>query len=172
MDPGPRSRAPTAPGSGTELWLLVPGARAELDARLQAFARTEFALVLGAPSEMAWAAAFARARAFEPRLAPELAAGADDEPFAALAARAWPALEFARTHGHPRALLVQPRSVLLALLARALDLPLEGPPRVRLEPGRAVLLRDDPAGLVLRRANVEAPLEGSGTALPTPERRP
>lgn len=174
MDPGPRSRAPTAPGGGTELWLLVPGSREQLEARLQAFARTEFALVLAAPGapEREWAEAFARARGLAARPAPELAAGAHDEPFAARVARAWPAFEFARAHGHPRALLVQPQTVLLALFARALDLALEQPPRVRVEPGHGVLLRDDPLGLVLRRSNVRAPLESSGTALPTPKRRP
>jgi hypothetical protein len=174
-----------ARGAGTELWLLravaqshAPAERqielpAELAERLRAFASTRFGCVLSGPGpdERAWAAAFARAQGGTSSSLPELGARAAGESTAALAARAWSALEASLGAGPspipgPILAVLEPEVLGLAV-ARALGFPLERARALRVDPGRGVLLRDDPIGIVLRRSNARAPERASGTPLPS-----
>lgn len=159
----PPDSAGPARGAGTELWLVRPGPARELERRLAAFAGTELFLVLSPPSgeEADWAAAFAHAARAPHRCLEELRSGPDRD-----GERAWPPVEQALGGGHARILAVVGLDVLGVLVGRALSIPPERRGALRVDPGRCVLLRDDPIGLVLRRSNVAAPRIGSGTALP------
>lgn len=166
-DPGQRR------GMGVELWLLRPGPALELEERLRAFASTRFAQVLSGPGpeESAWAAAFARASQIESTCDHALAPAAG-EASAALAARAWAALERALGSGTGPLLAVLAPEVLGPVVAQALGFPLARAGALCVAPGRAVLLRDDPVGIVLRRSNVRAPERSAGTPLPAAGPRP
>lgn len=161
-----------ARGTGTELLLLCPGSAQDLEHGLASLG-AGLALVLSPPPlqeqrhEAEWAARFARAGGVPHELALELARARSSESDEALAARAWPALERALGRGHSRVLAVLALEVLRACLARALGFPPARAGSVRVDPGHAVLLRDDPIGLVLRHSNVRALAEHSGTALPS-----
>lgn len=154
-------------GLGTELWLARAGSAAELASRLRAFEGIVLGLVLYPPGgeEQRWAEAFAAASGATLEHAPELAPAAR-ESAAELAARAWPVLEEALGRGLTSVLVVLSREVLLASVAQALALSHEGVAALRVDPGRLVLLRDEPGGISLRRSNVLAPETNPGTALP------
>ena len=150
----------------TELWLWRTGSPSELRTRLAAFDGTALDLVLCPPGgeEERWAAAFARAAPLE--RTSELAAPRAGEPEVALAARAWAPVEAGLARGLARVHCVLPFELLRLVVARALGLTPQGAAALRVDPGRAVLLRNAPSGLVLRRSNVLAPDAGAGTALP------
>lgn len=176
----PLSNPFPARGAGAELWLVRPGSAGELEERLRAFADTRFAQVLCAPGpdERAWAESFARAASCASSSRSELGLDAlrgtlNAESHAALAARAWNAIESCLGGGAP-ILVVLPGELLGLVVAQALGFPLERAGALRVDAGRAVLLRDDPLGIVLRRSNVRAPERGAGTPLPSgrPERAP
>lgn len=166
----------SARGAGTELWLLRPGPRAELEACLVAFAERRFARILCASGvdERAWAEAFARAAGTHSTSCAELSVCATGATRAALTARAWALLVAALEAGEGPILAVLPAELLGLVVAEALGFPLERAGALRVDPGRAVLLRDDPLGIVLRRSNVRAPELAPGTPLPSgrPEARP
>jgi broad specificity phosphatase PhoE len=150
------------------VWLVRAGTATELEERRRALATVPLALVLAPPdgAEEAWAMALAAATTAALERDAELRAPAASEPDEAVAARAWPALERRLRAGHARVLLVLSAPVLRLCVARALELPLERASVLRVEPGRSVCLRDDPIGLVLRRANVRAPEDETGMPLP------
>jgi len=160
--------ARAARGAGTELVLLRPGERADLERSLAHFGRIPLALVLSPPGgeEEEWGRGFARARSAPHARSEALARRHGAESDEALAARAWPVLEQALAGGHARILAVLSHDVLCVSLARALGFPLARARSVRVDPGRVVLLRDDPIGVVLRRSNVLSPEELAGTPLP------
>jgi hypothetical protein len=150
---------------GKELWLVRAGPRAALDACLRAFSGTALDVVLAAPGaeEAAWAAALARASG-DARL--QLDAALRMDPAAALgSASAWPVLAGALA-AHARCLAVLGHDELLAAVGRALDLDALDGRRMRVDPGRGVLLRGGARGLELRRANVRGPELDPGMALP------
>jgi hypothetical protein len=154
--------------AGKELWLLRAGSRPGLDACLRAFAGTALDVVLAPPGaeEQSWAAALARASG-DARL--ELDAALASDPVASDGddrhARAWSVL-VAALAAHARCLAVLGHEQLLAAVGRALDLDALDPRRMRVDPGRAVLLRGGAHGLELRRANVLGPETDPGMALP------
>lgn len=184
-----------ARGKGTELWLLRPGTPAELERSLTLFRATPFALVLSPPradegaeaggsdtgddagdndaagDTEQWAVRFAAAHSAPHVRLPELARAAGGESDANLAERAWPALERALERAHPRFLAVLPGDVLRLCVACAIGYAFARSSALRVDPGRGVLLRDDPIGWVLRRSNALAPQEGTGTALPSGRRK-
>jgi hypothetical protein len=155
-------------GSGTELWLLRVGSDAELAARTRVFDAAPIALVLCPPSgaEERWARAFSARHGERLECRTELRSPDPGEESAQAGERAWLALETVCARAFPRLLAVLPHDVLGATAARALGLGLPGAAALRVDPGRAVCLRDDPIGIVLRRSNVLAPETSSGTALP------
>jgi hypothetical protein len=146
------------------VWLLCPGDDGQLDASLTAFAACAFDLVLapcGGSAER-WARAFA---------------GADDERFVPLAleepaspaeaaSSTWSALRASLGRERARVLAVLPADLLTGVMALALGFPPTRASAVRIDAGHAVLLRDDPMGIVLRHSNVPGPARFSGTALP------
>jgi len=163
-------------GLATEIWLLR---RCRADERspeeiARSFALAPPALVfaehasgpgLDAVLAAAWQARLVRSAELAPR--------APSETLAALADRAWPVLERALSeHGPARLLFVLELEVLLALVSRALSIPPTHFDALCVDPGRLVLLRDDPIGFVLRRSNVRAPESVSGTALPSAHHTP
>jgi len=178
----PESDAP-ARGRGTELVLLRPGTPADLERTLALFAGTALALVLSPPrlspprlspprdgdsdDAHAWAARFAGTHATPHECLPELAPAREGEADAALAERAWPALERAAERAQPRILAVLSYDVVRLGVACALGYALSRSNALRVDPGRFVLLRDDPIGWVLRRSNALSPVESSGTPLPS-----
>ncbi len=177
MAPATSSDVP-ARGSGTELLLLRPGTPADLERSLALFARTPLALVLsplrahevGGDAEKdtdEWAARFADAHSAAHARLPELGPLRDGETEAALAERAWPALERSLERARPRILAVLSYDVVRISVACALGSALARSTALRVDPGRIVLLRDDPIGWVLRRSNVLFPVESSGTPLPS-----
>lgn len=182
MDPATShpTSAGHARGSGTELLLLRPGSAADLERSLALFAGTALALVLAPPrlaegevvgeveagDEQEWAARLAGACSARLVLWPELARPESRESDAALAERAWPVLERVLECG-PRVLAVLCYDVLRVSVACALGLPFARSTSLRVDPGRAVLLCDEPIGLVLRHSNVLFPAQNSGTALPS-----
>ena len=194
----PSSDVP-ARGRGTELLLLRPGTPTDLQRSLTLFAGTALAHVLAPPrahesgddedasdgdandddandddaNAEEWAARFAGAHSVPHVPVRELGRMRNGESDAAMAERAWPALERALGRG-PRVLAVLSYDVLRVSVACALGLEFARSIALRVDPGRVVLLRDDPIGWVLRRSNVLFPEESSGTALPSghPEAAP
>lgn len=163
-----------ARGRGTELVLLRCGTAADLERSLALFGGTPLALVLSPPGDGAtrcepeeWAARFAGAHGAPHLRWPELAGANDGETEAGLAARAWPVLERSPERAQPRILAVLSHDVLRVAVACALGYPLARSTALRVDPGCAVLLRDDPIGWVLRRSNMLSPEESSGTPLPS-----
>lgn len=149
--------APTnARGLGQELWFLCPGSEERLRQCTASFAEAlpERVLAHADPGCRPWAEAFARAALRTPeRLGPET-----PEELAALLP------ELARPHA--RVLFVLPAPLLTASVALALGLAERGRRALRVDPGRAFLLRDERMGLVLRHANVLGPEREPGTRLP------
>jgi len=173
MDPAAcSSSASSSRGTGCELWLQRPGNKEDLERTLALFATTSFSLVTSAPrvpdpDESDWAEELAAVCSAPHEVVPELAPARAGEPDAAVAARAWPALERALGAGHARILAVVSHDVLRVCVARALGIAFERSSALRVDPGCVVCLRDDPIGIVLRRSNVLLPEESSaGTALP------
>jgi hypothetical protein len=134
-----------------EAWLLCPGTDADLARSRSAFAELGPVHVAAAadPGCERWATAFARAAGLEP------------EP---LDAEVELAALLARVAG--RALLFLPAAELVATVARALALAPHGARALRVDPGRAFLVRAERIGLVLRHANVLGPEREPGTRLP------
>jgi hypothetical protein len=181
----PDSDAP-ARGRGTELLLLRPGSPADLERSLALFTGTALALVLSPPAlsppvlspprdggtgdareAYEWAARFSGAHAAPHVCLTELARAREGEADSALAERAWPALERAVGRAEPRILAVLSYDVVRLGVACALGYPFARSTALRVDPGRFVLLRDDPIGWVLRRSNALSPAESSGTPLPS-----
>lgn len=166
----PRPHASPAQGAERvpELWLLRPGHATEFRARLAAFGAAAPELLLCPPDgeEERWAAALARATSAALERSLDLAGAAPLEGFESLAERAWRPLGAALERGAGCVLAVLSPAVLTAVAARALGLPRQGASALRVDPGRALLLRTGAAGLVLRRSNVCAPETDAGTALP------
>lgn len=146
------------------MWLLCPGDDGQLDASLAAFAARAFELVLAPRGGRAerWARAFAGADdgRFTPLAIEEHASPAE------AAARAWSALHASLGQVRTGVLAVLPADLLTGVMAHALGFPPTRANAVRIDAGHAVLLRDDPIGIVLRHSNVPGPARFSGTALP------
>ena len=144
-----------AEASEREVWLVCVGSDELLAPRLLDFAPTPAALLLAVnePACQRWAAAFARQNG-----APceRLAGHAPEDVLAELAARMQPG----------RILVCLPAVTLRETLVLALELPRERARQVRIDEGRAALLRDDGAGFVLRHTNVLGPEREPGTGLP------
>lgn len=152
----------------TELWLLRAGSASEFDACRSAFGTAAPQVVLcplGGEEER-WAAALASACSAVLERSAALARAAEHEGLDALAERAWGPLGAALERRPAVLLAVLAREVLQAVAARALGLSAQGARALRVDPGRALLLRSGPAGLVLRRSNAQAPETCAGTALP------
>lgn len=146
-----------------ELWLFRPGSSADLASRLQDFAAVSWSVVLapaGGPEE-AWARPFAEQAGAA--LLPLTASATETEGDAAL--RLWPEIE-ARVRGGARVLVVLGDGLLQTVVALALGFPPSRAGALRVDPGRGVLLRAEPAGILLRRSNVRAPEVATGTSLP------
>jgi Histidine phosphatase superfamily (branch 1) len=174
--PDPPETAAPARGRGTELVLLRHGTPADLERSLALFAGTAFALVLSAPraggggaasAAHEWAARFAAQHAAPHLSWPELAGAREGETDSALAGRAWPLLERCPERAQPRILAVLSYDVVRLAVACALGYPFARSTALRVDPGRGVLLRDDPIGWVLRRSNMLSPEDSSGTPLPS-----
>jgi len=145
---------------GGEAWLLAAPAGARLDELARAFAE--------APPACIFARDEADCRAAAATLAPALGATLAGTPFPHAPDAALATLRAALARGQAaRVLVVLPVHELAPLVARALEFPPERAAALHHEAGRLTLLRDEPAGFVLRRANVLAPERESGTALPT-----
>ena len=162
----------SVPARPVELWLLRPGP-ANTVSGVQA---TSADLVLyapegepaGEPQAARWAAALAgdAPRTLDTALAPRRT-NEDDQ---ALAVRVFAPVHAAVRGARPgtRVIVVVELDVLRAIVAAALGIPPGRHGALLVEPGRAVMLRDDPLGFVLRRANVRAPEreDESGDAMP------
>ena len=144
-----------ARGAGGEAWLLCPGG--ELATVLAAFEALLPALVLAQdePESVRFGAAFAAAG----RSALERVAGGTP-------AQLTRALEGALARSAGRVLLFAPAPALAATVAHVLGLAAGSVRALRIDPGRAFLLRDERVGLVLRHANVCGPEREPGTRLP------
>ncbi|MEQ1892566.1 MAG: hypothetical protein ABL998_08505 [Planctomycetota bacterium] len=144
---------PYARGTGGEAWLLCPGG--ELAAALAAFDSVLPALVLAQdePQCARFGAAFAAAGGSALELVP---AGT---PLAL-------ALEQALVRSAGRVLCLSTAPLASATVAHVLGLAAGGARVLRLDPGRAFLLRDERVGFVLRHANVGGPEREPGTRLP------
>jgi len=154
--------APQRAAAGGELWLLAAPAEARAAELAGAFA--------GSPAPLVYADLAAPSHATGTALARALST---DRPCAALPRGAEAALATLLQGfeaGASRLLAVLPPAELAALVAHALGLGPERAAVLRVDPGRLTLLRHEPDGLVLRRANVLAPESESGTALPTGRR--
>jgi len=141
--------------AGTEAWLVRPGDEAELAACRAAFETHLPATVLAFPEPACqrWAAAFAGGGAcgrLQPGPAGDVAA----------------ALVDALTRAEGRLFAFLPGPALCATVAGLLGLAPPGARALRVDPGRAFLLRDERVGLVLRHANVLGPEHDPGTRLP------
>lgn len=151
-----QARARTA--SGGEAWLLATPAHARVAELASAFAHAPPARLLASGAE---------ARATAEALAAALGTGGECTPVPAEPRAALEVLVAALEAGSGRIVAVLPPREAAALIACALELAPERAGALRLDAGRLCLLRDDPDGFVLRRANVLAPERTSGTALPT-----
>jgi broad specificity phosphatase PhoE len=141
------------------LWLLVPGRADELDERRSAFASLAFATILGASKGEAalWSSELAHGSSAVHALDAALAPAHAGEELASVAARAWQRIARALEESPGPILVVLGVEVLQAAVALGFGLSLERADRLAVDPGRAVGLRDDPDGLVLRRINVSRP---------------
>ena len=151
-----------------ELWILRPGPPEERSALVRAFAAMPLSSLLCAPggdTEHA-AAAFATS-GLEPVRSAVLRPRERDESLEDCGARAWPLLQEALAQ-HARSLAILELDVLRGVLACALAMAPGRAHVLRVDPGCLALLRGDARAPHLRRLNVAAPEEWSGTPLPAP----
>ena len=144
-----------ARGTGGEAWFLCPGG--ELATTLAAFAEAlpAFVLAQDEPECARFGSAFAEASV----CALELVAPAQLVPVLE-------GVEGALARAPGRLLCLFDAELVTAVVAHALGLPESGARALRVDPGRAFLLRDERIGLVLRHANVCGPEREPGTRLP------
>lgn len=144
-----------ARGTGGEAWLLCPGG--ELGTALAAFAPVLPALVLAQdePECVRFGAAFVAA-----------SGGALERVTAEAPPELAHLLEDALARSPGRVLCLARAPLLVATVAHLLGLSGNGARALRIDPGRAFLLRDERVGFVLRHANVGAPEREPGTRLP------
>jgi len=162
---------PARRGLATEIWLLHACAALERapEDLVRAFELAPPAQVFAAPDGEPHGLGGALAAGWGAGLvtAGELARPRSDEADAELAERAFSALEGAlAAHAPARLFFVAGLAVLRVLVARALSIPLDRSHALCVDPGKLVLLRDDPHGLVLRRSNVLGPESRPGAPLP------